>query len=248
MLILGQILVFLAFIGLLGWTAFARSCRTQLQAKSLEDWLLDSAGLCVQGMLIPLLQATVIYQLYRHWLPLSPGKLHASLIVTFMLSFVAVDYLYYWNHRLLHSGVFWNIHQVHHTVTHLDVLGTSRNTIWASLLIIYLWVHSLFLYLLADPAGYLLGVSLTSALDLWRHSQLTIPSNSCLDRCLSPWLILPQEHAWHHSSQLPNCNYGANLKLWDKLHGTYYQANELPSAIGIATPLNFTQKLFLPFL
>ncbi|MGL5065559.1 MAG: sterol desaturase family protein [Microcoleus sp.] len=248
MLIFAQILVFLTFVGLLGWTLGERSSRTQLQAKSLEDWLLDSAGLFVQGILIPLLQATVIYQLYRHFLPLPPGKLHGTLILTFILSFVAVDYLYYWNHRLLHSAGFWQIHQVHHTVTHLDVLGTSRNTIWASFLIVYLWVHSLFLYLLADPTGYLLGISLTSALDLWRHSQLTIPANSWLYRYLSPSLILPQDHAWHHSSEFPNCNYGANLKLWDRLHGTYYQSNELPSAIGTATSLNLTQKLLFPFL
>lgn len=248
MQILIEFLVFVAFIGLVGWTIFDKSGRDQLKAKCLEDWLLDSAGLLVQGMLIPLLQATVIYQLYRHWLPMWQGYFHATLILTFFLSFVAVDYLYYWNHRLLHSAFFWNFHQVHHTVTHLDVLGTSRNTLWASFLIVYLWVHSLFLYLLADPTGYLLGVSLSSALDLWRHSQLTIPSNSWLYRYLSPWLILPQDHAWHHSSQSPDRNYGANLKLWDRLHGTYYEESELPSEIGTATSLTFTQKLLFPFL
>ncbi|MFB2976827.1 sterol desaturase family protein [Microseira sp. BLCC-F43] len=242
-----QVIVFVAFIGLVGWTIFDKSGRTKLQAKPLEDWLLDSAGLFVQGMLIPLLQVTLIYQLDRYRLPMPKECLNLPLVFSFLLSFVAVDYLYYWNHRLLHT-FFWPVHQVHHTVTDLDVLGTSRNTIWASFLIVYLWVHTLFLYLLADPAGYLLGVSLTSALDLWRHSQLTIPSNSWLYRYLSPWLILPQDHAWHHSSQFPDRNYGANLKLWDKLHGTYYEESELPTEIGTATSLTFTQKLLFPFL
>lgn len=247
MQIFAQILIFVAFLGLVGWTISDERGRTQLNTKSLEDWLLDSAGLFVQGMLIPLLQVTVIYQLYHHWLPKSQGDLHGSPILAFLFSFVAVDYLYYWNHRLLHSGFFRKVHQVHHTVTNLDVLGTSRNTVWASFLIVYLWVHSLFLYLLADRTGYLLGVSLTSALDLWRHSQLIMPSKSWLYRYLSPWLILPQEHAWHHSSQSPNCNYGANLKLWDRLHGTYYAASELPTELGTATCLNLYQKLLFPF-
>lgn len=247
MQIFAQSLIFVTFIGLFGWTIFDKQSRTQLKAKSLENWLLDSAGLFVQGMLIPLLQVTVIYQLYHQWLPKSQGYLHGAPILAFLFSFVAVDYLYYWNHRLLHSVFFWNFHQVHHTVTHLDVLGTSRNTLWASFLIVYLWVHSLFLYLLADPTSYLLGVSLTSALDLWRHSQLIIPSTSWLYRYLSPWLILPQEHAWHHSRQFPNCNYGANLKLWDRLHGTYYQSSELPTEIGTATSLNLAKKLLFPF-
>lgn len=247
MQILVQIIVFVAFIGLVGWTIFDKSGRTQLKAKSFEDWLLDSAGLFVQGMLIPLLQATIIYQFYRDWLPISPGYLHVSPILTFLISFIVVDYLYYWNHRLLHSTFFWNVHQVHHTVTHLDVLGTSRNTIWASFFIVYLWIHSVFLYVLADPIAYLLGVSLTSALDLWRHSQLIVPANSWFYRFLSPWLILPQDHSWHHSSQFSNCNYGANLKLWDRLHGTYYQNSELPTQLGTKISLTFTQKLLFPF-
>lgn len=247
MQIFGQILIFIAFIGLVGWTIFNQNGRTLFKTKSFADWLLDSVGLLVQGMLIPFLQVIIIYQLYDRLLPISPGHLHLSAILTFLLSFVAFDYLYYWNHRLLHSTFFWNIHQVHHTVTHFDVLGTSRNTIWASFFIVYLWIHALFLYLLADPTGYIFGVSLTSALDLWRHSQLIIPTNSWLYGFLSPWLILPQDHSWHHSSQFFNCNYGANLKLWDRLHGTFYGNSELRTEIGRTTSLTLMQKLLFPF-
>ncbi len=243
-----QIFVFISFISLIGWTICDRAGRAPLKAKSREDWLLDSAGLLVQGLLIPLLQVTVIYQVYHHWLPGEQGLLKLSPVASFLISFVVVDYLYYWNHRLLHAAPFWQVHRVHHTVTHLDVLGTSRNTLWASFLIIYLWIHALFLYLLAEPTGYILGVSLTSALDLWRHSRLMVPADSWLYRCLSPWLILPQDHACHHSSQSPHSNYGANLKLWDRLHGTYFKNNDLPSELGIITPLSFTQKLLFPFL
>jgi len=241
-----QSIVFITFISLFGSTILNKSSRTKLKSKCFEDWLLDSLGLWLQGMLIPLLQVILIYQL-SPWLPIPQKYLNLPIILSFILSFVAIDYLYYWNHRLLHSAFFWNIHRVHHTVTDLDVLGTSRNTIWASFLIIYLWIHTLFLYLLTDPTGYLLGVSLTSALDLWRHSQLIIPSNSWLYRVLSPWLILPQDHAWHHSSQCFNYNYGANLKLWDRLHGTYYNNSQLPTEIGIKTSLSLTQKLLFPF-
>jgi sterol desaturase/sphingolipid hydroxylase (fatty acid hydroxylase superfamily) len=130
----------------------------------------------------------------------------------------------------------------------MDVLGTSRNTLWTSLVIIYLWIHTLFLYLLTDPTGYLLGVSLTSALDLWRHSRLLIPANTRLFQFLSFWLILPHDHAWHHCREIHNYNYGANLKIWDKLHGTYYESENLPSPIGISLSLNLFQKLVFPFL
>lgn len=244
---LSQIIVFISFFSLITWTISDEFSRNQLKLKSREDWLIDSIGLTIQGIFIPLLQATLVYWLYQNLLPNQQGDLKLSPILTFFLSFIIVDYLYYWNHRLLHSRVFWQLHQVHHTVTQMDVLGTSRNTVWTSLLIIYLWIHTLFLYLLADPTGYLLGVSLTSALDLWRHSRLMISANIWLYRFMSPWLILPQDHAWHHCSEFPHTNYGANLKIWDKLHGTYYESTELPSVIGVPISLTLSQKLFFPF-
>ncbi|MEH2242849.1 sterol desaturase family protein [Nostoc sp.] len=242
-----QLLIFAFFIGLVGWTITNQVGRTQLKIKSREDWLLDGIGLTIQGILIPLLQATLVYFFYQHLLPTQQGYLKVPLITNFIISFVVVDYLYYWNHRLLHTKFFWKVHQVHHTITQMDVLGTSRNTLWTSLLIVYLWIHTLFLYLLADPTGYLLGVSLTSALDLWRHSRLMIPTNTRLYQLLSSWLILPQDHTWHHCREICNYNYGANLKIWDKLHGTYYENKKLPSMIGIPISLSLVKKLLFPF-
>ena len=243
-----QIIIFITFIGLIGWTISHQSCRSKLRAKTYQDWLLDGSGLAVQGIFIPLLQATLFSELCRHLTTDYQGHLKLSLIPSFILSFIVVDYLYYWNHRLLHFKLFWPVHQVHHTVTQMDVLGTSRNTLWTSLFIIYVWINPLFLYLLARPTGYLLGVSLTSALDLWRHSGLLIAPNSWLAKVLSPWLILPQDHAWHHGRETSHYNYGANLKVWDKFHGTYYQCQESPSTLGITTSLNLIQKLCFPFL
>ncbi|BAY89494.1 MULTISPECIES: sterol desaturase family protein [unclassified Tolypothrix] len=244
---LSQILIFVTFIVLLGWTINNQFGRTQLKSKSHEDWLLDTVSLMIQGIVIPLLQATLVYGIYHYLFPQFQGILEIAPILAFIISFILVDYLYYWNHRLLHSNFLWSVHQVHHTVTQMDVLGTSRNTLWTSLLIIYLWIHTLFLYLLSDPTAYLLGVSLTSALDLWRHSRLIIDENSWLYRFVFPWLILPQDHAWHHCSEVFNCNYGANLKLWDKFHKTYYESKDLPSALGIFTSLSLSQKLLWPF-
>lgn len=245
--ILTQILIFITFIGLIIGTISNSTSRTALKNKSREDWLLDSVGLLIQGIIIPLLQITVIYQFYHFLLPNQQFNLKLPSIIGFIISFIIVDYLYYWNHRLLHSKLLWKVHQTHHTVTQMDVLGTSRNTLWASLLIIYLWIHALFLYLLANPAGYLLGVSLTSALDLWRHSQFIIPQSHLLYPYLSSWLILPQDHRQHHARIFHHCNYGANFKLWDKIHGTFIQEENLAPEIGITIPLTLAQKLLFPF-
>ncbi|KST67415.1 sterol desaturase family protein [Mastigocoleus testarum] len=247
-------LVFFTFFTLLALIVIRDRQLNFLQKKSSEDWILDTLGLFFQGIVIPLLQLGIIYRLYQNILPNLHNCYSLHPILGFILSFVIVDYFYYWNHRLFHTSLMWRIHQVHHTVTQMDVLGTSRNTLWTSFLIIYLWIHPLFIYLIQDPSYYILGVSLTSALDLWRHSCFNIPQTSFFYRCLSPWLILPQDHALHHASSCIKGNYGANFKLWDRVHGTYFESNleskieseKIPESLGVKTNLTLIQKLFLP--
>lgn len=239
--------IFLTFIILIGLTVADKTRFAVIRQKCFEDWVLDGAGLVFQGVVIPILQIEVVYQLYQYLLPSDRAALNLPPLVAFLLSFVVVDYLYYWNHRWLHSRWLWRVHLVHHTVTEMHVLGTSRNTLWTSFLILYLWVHGLFIYLLQDPSWYILGVTLTCALDLWRHSEINPRQDVCLYRWLSPWLILPTDHAWHHARDFQPCNYGANLKFWDKMHGTYYQGDKLPDSLGVKTNLTLIQKLICPF-
>lgn len=216
----------------------------QISKKPLTDWLLDLCGLAIQGLFIPALQIGLLYQSLQLLGPSWENSFEISAPFSFLLSFVLVDYAYYWNHRWLHSFA-WPWHRVHHTLTQLDVLGSSRNSLWSSFLILYLWVHTLMLYLLKDPSGYLWGISLTAMLDLWRHSLLAPPPTGRLYALLSPWLILPQDHALHHARH--HSNFGANLKLWDILHRTHQPSKHLPKQLGLKTSLTFWQKLLYPF-
>ncbi len=241
-------IVFSAFTLLIILTLTNSRQRRQIQAKSWQDWVLDGLGLLCQGLGIPILQLFLILTLYPHLLPGLEHSGSLPAIPAFLLSFVGVDYLYYWNHRLLHTSGLWPIHQVHHTVTTMDVLGTSRNTLWSSFFILYLWIHGLFIYLLADPTSYLIGVSLTAALDLWRHSSWQPCEQSGFYRVLSPWLILPQDHACHHTAEGIETLFGANFKVWDYLHGTYaFHSNSRPKCLGVATVLPLWKQLLWPF-
>ncbi|MEO1621916.1 MAG: sterol desaturase family protein [Cyanobacteria bacterium J06632_3] len=220
-----------------GWQRFLH--------KSAKDWLLDICGLLIQGIVIPVLQVGLVYRLLHWLLPTVENTIVLPSFVGFLLCVVLVDYGYYWNHRWLHSTA-WSIHRVHHTVTQLDVVGASRNSLWSSFFILYLWVHAVMLYCLQDTSGYLWGISITAMLDLWRHSQLGPRSHTLLYNLLSPWLILPQDHAHHHSKH-HTANFGGNLKLWDKLHGTYKPCDHFPKNMGVKTKLTFWQKLLYPF-
>lgn len=239
-----NIITLVSFISLMTAICLTPSAWQRLRQKTWPDWCLDVSGLCLQGLLIPLLQMTVVYSLYHWLLPSYRAHWHLSPILSCALSLVVVDYLYYWNHRLLHHPWLWPGHLVHHTVSDMDVLGTSRNTFWTSFLILYLWIHPLFIYLLDRPSGYSLGIGLTAALDLWRHSPCHPPI--WLDSLLRPWLMLPLDHALHHGSQEFDYNYGANFKWWDLWHGTYRSPPNSPTSLGIPTNLTLLQKLFAP--
>ncbi|NJN72477.1 MAG: sterol desaturase family protein [Limnothrix sp. RL_2_0] len=217
-----------------------------LRQKSRESWLLDCLGLSVQGAAIPLLQTILIMQGYTCIFPDEKACLEWQPWLSFLVAFVGVDYLYYWAHRSLHTVKLFPIHIVHHTITQMDMLGSSRNTLWSSLFIPYVWVHSFMLYLLDDPRGYLWGISLTYLLDLWRHSSLNIDPKSRIYSLLNSWLILPQDHANHHRKGTMG-NFGANLKLWDRLHQTLIDSVSSISPLGIKLKMSLGHKLFFPF-
>lgn len=243
---MGAFFIFVVFSALVLGTLADRDLARAVRRKAGGEWVLDGAGLFVQGTLIPLLAAFPLAWLLAKALPGVAGRLAVPGWAGFLLSFVLVDYAYYWNHRLLHTRRGWPIHQVHHTVTVMDVVGTSRNTLWSSFFIVYLWANALFLFTLKEPLFYAMGATLTSALDLWRHSALGPRQDGLLDRLLSPWLVLPRDHAWHHGSATVDRNFGANLKVWDRLHGTW-QAPEGTPALGVPLEMSLAKKLFWPF-
>ena len=239
--------VFAAFVLLAALTFSMEKSRRDALARTKEDWLLDGAGLVVQGVVIPILQMTLVYGLLAWLAPDWQGALRLSPVFAFLLNFVLVDYLYYWNHRLLHGKRLWPTHAVHHTADHLDLLITSRNTLWTSLLIVYVWANGFFIFFLHEPAPFLLSAALTASLDLWRHTSFAFTPGSLLHRVMAWLLITPNEHAWHHSRGQADKNFGANLCLWDRLHNTYYKPLAMPEQLGIPLPVNLARRLFFPF-
>src|SRR5689334_2062 len=121
-------IVFVTFWLLVMTTLALASARRSAFARTAAEWALDLTGLLVQGVLVPVLQMTMAYGLMSVLAPAAKGSVTMSPVPAFLLNFVAVDYLYYWNHRLLHKPAFWKTHAVHHTARRADVFITSRNT------------------------------------------------------------------------------------------------------------------------
>ena len=237
--------LFIAFWSLLLGTAWWGGGLSVFFKRKLDDWMLDGVSLFVQGALIPLCQVFLVAAGLSVWAPTAAGTLVLDPLVSFALCFVGVDYLYYWNHRILHTPKLWPIHLVHHTAPQMDVITTSRNTVWTSFFIVYLWINGAVVYLLPDPTPYAAAVTLTAILDLWRHSPLQ--PNGALEKTLGSFLILPRDHAWHHSQDVYDVNFGANFNFWDKLHGTWHPSTGQPQELGVKSDISLVSRLLWPF-
>ena len=223
--------------------------RDSIKDRKWRDWCIDSSGMFIQGWLVPLAKTYGLVLLFKAVAPQLQGALALPSWAAFALAFVAVDYAYYWNHRLLHRQKLWPLHRLHHSAQSLDLFASARNTLVTPIFIVYLWAHSLSAYLLADPIPYVLGASLTAILDLWRHSPGLGPKSAWCKSLLWP-LILPEDHATHHSTGGVDANYGANLKIWDLLHGTYKSSENQPRKpvrYGWAVRGNIWRNLLIPW-
>ncbi len=211
------------------------------------EWVLDILGLLSQGLLVPILQTLVIAKLMAWSFPDFHGFFAVPGILAFLFSFVGVDYLYYWNHRMLHSKSLWPFHRVHHSIKRLDVLATSRNSVWTIFFIVYLWVQPVFVFLLKDPTWFIMGLVLGHSLDLWRHSSWKWNRDLKSVQVLRTFIIDPQDHEWHHSEEKFNVNFGANLNLWDRLHGTFHRSEKSPQVIGSELEESFWNQFVTPW-
>lgn len=227
-------IVFASFWSLAIWTLARRDRRAVTLARTRGEWFVDLTNLIVQGAVVPLAQAALAFGVCRALIPGLEGSVGLPFWAAFLLNFVAVDYAYYWNHRLLHVPGLWKLHRPHHEGGVVDVFTTSRNLLWSPVFIVYLWLNGIFVFLLGNPEPFLLAAALTAALDLWRHSSLAPRSGSRLHRALARVLITPLEHHAHHDASTSGINFGANLSAWDRIHGTYRPGLMWPKAYGTA--------------
>ncbi|MBL8551699.1 MAG: sterol desaturase family protein [Hyphomonadaceae bacterium] len=213
------------------------------------DWTLNLVGLAVQGAGVPLLGLWLTRDVLAPALPQLAGALAIGFWGAFALNFIAIDLLYYLQHRAWHKGPLWRLHIAHHAGARVDVWATSRNTSWASFLFVYFLINPWAALLCDSPEGFYLGASATAALDLWRHGRIDYRRLG-LDgamRALAAVLIVPAAHFRHHDAAKPNANFGANLSIWDRLFGTYEVPVAAPASSAALDAPSPLRQLLWPF-
>lgn len=127
-------------------------------------------------------------------------------------------------HVLLHKvRLFWRIHRVHHSDTHLDVSTSLRNHPLEVVALFSTMVPVAILFGL-NPLALAVFEIFETITNVVAHANLRLPER--IDRPLRWLFVTPNMHCLHHSSYQPetDSNYGQVFSIWDRLFGTYSAA------------------------
>jgi len=221
--------------------------RKAMLGRSGADWFVDLSSVFIHFAVAPALQIYVVYSLLHRFAPSLKGCLGSSPALAIFL-YLAVDYAWYWNHRLFHSDtVFWKLHETHHAPEVVDVISTSRNPLITHFFRVYLWLAGFFAYLLADPSWFVGAAAAGSIFIFWSHTSFCLPPDSRLERVLSIVFVTPRQHLWHHARGDLRCNFGSVISVWDRIHGTFHVSDSLPPAYGSPDRPSLWKQVVWPF-
>ena len=143
-------------------------------------------------------------------------------VAAFATAMVGWDFIYYWNHRLMHESRFlWAIHVVHHSSEHYNLSTALRQPVADSLGI---FVPQGLLALLGVPPSTIEDArALNLIYQFWIHTDL-IPKLGVFEKVFNS----PSHHRAHHGAnrQYLDRNHGGILIVWDRLFGTFEEEDE----------------------
>src|SRR6476661_8169716 len=141
---------------------------------------------------------------------------------------VGWDFIYYWNHRFMHTSRYmWAIHVVHHSSERYNLSTALRQPVADAL---GTFVPYSLLALLGIRPGLIAqarGINLLY--QYWIHTD-SIASLGPLEEVVNT----PSHHRVHHGSnqQYLDRNHGSILIIWDRLFGTFEREGE-PVVYGL---------------
>ncbi len=163
-------------------------------------------------------------------------------VITWVVTFLLIDLLYYWFHRMSHGINFlWAAHIVHHQSEEYNLSVALRQSWWQGLFSFWFYVPVALLGV--DPITIVTVGAFVTLYQFWIHTK-------ALGK-LGPLELLfntPSHHRVHHGSdpKYIDKNHAGTLIIWDKIFGTF-QAEEEEPIYGITTPLNTWDPLMANF-
>ncbi len=163
---------------------------------------------------------------------------------TWVLLFIATDFVWYWYHRLAHEvNILWAAHVVHHQSEDFNYTVSARITVFQSAARSLFWAV---LPLAGFPPAMITSLLLVHGLYPFFIHTRTIGKLGWLEY----FLVTPSHHRVHHSSNevYLDKNYGDVLIVWDKMFGTFMEEKkEVPCVYGLTKPLGSYSFLWQQF-
>ncbi len=159
----------------------------------------------------------------------------SSSVWTWVFTFVAYDFCYYWYHRMSHTlNMFWAGHLIHHSSEEYNLTTALRQTstgIWS-------WIFYIPLLMTGVPMEvFLICGGLNLIYQFWVHTRHI--------KRMPDWfeatLVTPSNHRVHHAQNATyiDKNHGGVFILWDRLFGSFQDELEEEDVIfGVRRPLH----------
>jgi sterol desaturase/sphingolipid hydroxylase (fatty acid hydroxylase superfamily) len=194
-----------------------------------------------RAILINLIQVAITFATNSLWLNLLSGvslfqlaSLESAVLQGF-IGWLVGTFVFYWWHRVRHLPGFWVVfHQVHHSPSRIEALTAFYKHP------VEILTDSALAALVMYP---LLGSSLEGALwfnffaaagEFFYHSNIRTP------HWVKYFIQTPELHSIHHQLDVHHYNY-ADRPLWDRLFGTYRDADAFAARCGF--PRNNERQL-----
>lgn len=146
---------------------------------------------------------------------------HVALPLAVLISVVAMDFVIYLQHVLVHAvPALWRLHRVHHADLDYDVTTGAR--FHPIEIVLSMLIKFATIVVLGPPVvAVVIFEVVLNAMAMFNHGNVSLPPT--WDRYLRWLFVTPDMHRVHHSVEdnETNSNFGFNLSIWDRLFGTY---------------------------
>ena len=164
--------------------------------------------------------------------------------LTAFLTFLGVEFCFYWMHRASHRmRWFWASHVVHHSSERMNFSTAMRQN--ATNIFNGVWLFYLPLALLGfNPVWIGIAYALSLVYQFFIHTTLI----GRLPRWIEWVFNTPSHHRVHHGRNpgYIDRNYGGVLIIWDRLFGSFVDENaQDPPDYGITRPVPSNNLLVL---
>ena len=164
-------------------------------------------------------------------------------------SIIIMDFVIYIQHVMVHAiPMLWRLHRVHHADLDYDVTTGAR--FHPIEIILSMLIKFATILLLGTPIiAVIIFEIVLNATAMFNHGNISLPK--AFDKYLRFWLVTPDMHRVHHSTEddEANSNFGFSLPWWDRLFGTYRdqpRAGHQEMTIGINKFRDPKQVSWLP--